>query len=169
MLYLPVGRTTTLDAALTLVDSLISTVWSIEADDVREARALADLHRGLGARDLLHLACCRRQQCSGTEDFRSRPGRGVHRVTAAPSPAATTRPRRGRRRRREGGEEALDAVVGAADVDRVALLEGEGGVERDDHLVAPLDRDHRHAGALADAELGGMFAEQARARPPSAP
>jgi predicted nucleic acid-binding protein len=67
--YLPVGRTAALDAAFTLADSLISTVWSIDPDDVREARALADLHRGLAARDLLHLACCRRRNVQGLKTF----------------------------------------------------------------------------------------------------
>ena len=68
-IYLPVGRIVTLDAALTLVNSLISTVWSIEQDDVVAARALADVHRGLGARDLLHLACCRRRNVQGLKTF----------------------------------------------------------------------------------------------------
>ena len=67
--YLPVGRLATLDAALTLAGSLIGTVWSIESDDVRHARSLAGLHRGLGARDLLHLACCRRRDAQGIKTF----------------------------------------------------------------------------------------------------
>ena len=67
--YLPVGRTAALDAALTLVDSLIATVWSIEKEDVLAARALADVHHGLGARDLIHLACCRRHNVQGLKTF----------------------------------------------------------------------------------------------------
>jgi predicted nucleic acid-binding protein len=59
--YLPVTRLETLDAALELVEARVETVWSVEAEDVRLARALAGAHGGLGARDLLHLACCRRR------------------------------------------------------------------------------------------------------------
>jgi hypothetical protein len=67
--YLPVGRLDTLDAALALAGSLIGTTWAIEHEDVRQARALADVHRGLGARDLLHLACCRRRDVQGLKTF----------------------------------------------------------------------------------------------------
>ena len=67
--YLPVGRIATLDAALTLAGSLIPTVWPVESEDVRRARALADVHRGLGARDLLHLACCQRHEVQGIKTF----------------------------------------------------------------------------------------------------
>jgi predicted nucleic acid-binding protein len=67
--YVPVGRLATLDAALDLVDSLIDTVWSIEAEDVFFARTLVDRHPGLGARDLLHLACCRRRSVRTIRTF----------------------------------------------------------------------------------------------------
>jgi len=67
--YLPVDRLDTLDAALTLASSLIATVWPVEHEDVRQARALAEVHRGLGARDLLHLACCRRRDVQGIQTF----------------------------------------------------------------------------------------------------
>ena len=67
--YLPVGRFATLDTALALAGSSIATVWPIEEEDVKRARALADLHRGLGARDLLHLACCRRRGVQGIKTF----------------------------------------------------------------------------------------------------
>jgi predicted nucleic acid-binding protein len=56
-----VDRLETLDAALELVEARVETVWSVEAEDVRLACALARPHGGLGARDLLHLACCRRR------------------------------------------------------------------------------------------------------------
>jgi predicted nucleic acid-binding protein len=56
--YLPVGRTDTLDAALRLAIDL-TTVWPVEASDVQSARELAASLPGLGARDLLHLAMCR--------------------------------------------------------------------------------------------------------------
>lgn len=68
-IYLPVGRLEALDAAFLLAESLIATVWTIEEEDVRQARALADRHRGLGARDLLHLACCQRRSVSGLQTF----------------------------------------------------------------------------------------------------
>ena len=67
--FLPVGRTATFDAALVLIGSAIATVWSIEDDDVRQARALADVHVGLGSRDLLHLACCQRRGAHGIKTF----------------------------------------------------------------------------------------------------
>jgi predicted nucleic acid-binding protein len=57
--YLPVGRLSTLDAALRLALDL-TTVWPVEAQDVQAARDLAFVRPGLGARDLLHLAVCRR-------------------------------------------------------------------------------------------------------------
>jgi predicted nucleic acid-binding protein len=57
--YLPVGRLDTLDAALRLALDLAS-VWPIESTDVQAARDLAVAEPGLGARDLLHLAICRR-------------------------------------------------------------------------------------------------------------
>jgi uncharacterized protein len=59
--YLPVGRIETLDAALGLVEGRVREVWSVESDDVRLARTLLERNPGLGARDLLHLACCRRR------------------------------------------------------------------------------------------------------------
>ena len=57
--YLPVGRTQTLDAALRLATDL-ATVWPIDGSDVVAARELAVSEPGLGARDLLHIAVCRR-------------------------------------------------------------------------------------------------------------
>jgi len=59
--YLPVNRMQTLDDALELVARGVREVWPVEADDVLEAVHLAVSHPGLGARDLLHLACCRRR------------------------------------------------------------------------------------------------------------
>ncbi len=59
--YLPVDRIETLDAALRLAEGRIATVWSVEEEDVRLARILVDEHPALGARHLLHLACCRRR------------------------------------------------------------------------------------------------------------
>jgi predicted nucleic acid-binding protein len=68
-IYLPVGRLATLDAAITLAESLIGTVWPVEHDDVRRARSLATAHPGLGARDLLHLGCCQRHGVQGLKTF----------------------------------------------------------------------------------------------------
>ena len=59
--YLAVGRQTTLDAAFTLVDGCVEEVWSVDREDVHLARALDGDHPGLTARDLIHLACCRRR------------------------------------------------------------------------------------------------------------
>ena len=59
--YLPVGRLGTLDAALTLVDSRLAEVWTLDVEDVRLARRLANQHPGLSARDLVHLASSTRR------------------------------------------------------------------------------------------------------------
>ena len=67
--YLPVGRLQTLDAALTLAEACIATVYPIKAEDVRTARLLADRHRELGARDLIHLAVCHRYSISSIKSF----------------------------------------------------------------------------------------------------
>ena len=66
--YLPVGRVATLDSALTLLGSL-SEVWPVELADVVHARALHNRHAGLGARDLLHLACCQRRGVTRIKTF----------------------------------------------------------------------------------------------------
>jgi hypothetical protein len=67
--YLPVGRTETLDAALELARSRTATIWSVEVEDVELGRSLAVRHPGLGARDLLHLACMMRRGASGLRTF----------------------------------------------------------------------------------------------------
>lgn len=66
--YLPVGRVTTLDAALTLARSLAES-WPIEPADVVHARSLHNRHPGLGARDLLHLSCCQRRGVARIKTF----------------------------------------------------------------------------------------------------
>jgi len=58
--YLPVNRLETFDAAMTLIDSCIQKVFAIEYEDVKFARSLIARHPDLSARDLIHLACCRR-------------------------------------------------------------------------------------------------------------
>ena len=68
-IYLPVRRVQTLDAALELAEAVIPLVWSVEAEDVRHARTLAERHPGLKARDLLHLACCKRREVKRIKTF----------------------------------------------------------------------------------------------------
>lgn len=67
--YLPVQRVAALDAALTLAESSIGVVWPLEVEDVRFARLLAERHRELSARDLLHLACCKRRGVAEIKTF----------------------------------------------------------------------------------------------------
>jgi predicted nucleic acid-binding protein len=67
--YLPVGRTKTLDAALTLAEGRMAQIWDIEADDVFLARNLMDRYPALGARDLLHLASCLRREVKAIKTF----------------------------------------------------------------------------------------------------
>ena len=67
--YVPVQRMQTLDAAFQLVAGLIDEIWSVEADDVRLARELVATHAGLGARDLLHVACCKRRDVAKIKTY----------------------------------------------------------------------------------------------------
>lgn len=67
--YLRADRLDTLDAALTLAKARIATIWPIEPDDVELARSLADRFPALGARDLLHLASCRRRDVASVRTF----------------------------------------------------------------------------------------------------
>jgi len=67
--YLRAGRLDTLDAALSLARARITTVWPVEAEDVDLARLLVDRHPGLGARDLLHVACCSRRNVTRIRTF----------------------------------------------------------------------------------------------------
>jgi uncharacterized protein len=67
--YLPVGRVETLDAALALARGTMQEIWSIEPADVEVARTLVEGNAALGARDLLHLACCRRRDVSAVQTF----------------------------------------------------------------------------------------------------
>lgn len=59
--YLPVNRTHTLDAALELMERAGVQIWPLEAADLTFARQLHDRHPTLSARDLCHLASCRRR------------------------------------------------------------------------------------------------------------
>ena len=67
--YIPVGRTQTLQAALDLAASMIQTIWSLEVEDVDHAHRLIRSHPELGARDLLHLACCQRRGVTSIKTF----------------------------------------------------------------------------------------------------
>jgi predicted nucleic acid-binding protein len=67
--YLPVNRLETLDAALALAKARAAAVWAVEDADVELARELVDAHRGLGARDLLHAACCARRGVQRIKTF----------------------------------------------------------------------------------------------------
>ena len=67
--YLPVNRLATLDAAFALAESCVPQVWAVEPDDINFARLLMGKHAGLGARDLLHLACCRRRAVDEIKTF----------------------------------------------------------------------------------------------------
>jgi predicted nucleic acid-binding protein len=68
-IYLPVQRLATLDAALELAARSVDRVFSVEAADVAQARALLDEHPALAARDLLHLAVCRRHGVAELRTF----------------------------------------------------------------------------------------------------
>jgi len=67
--YLPVNRLDTLDAALELARGRVSTIWPVERDDVEMGRTLIDRHPALGARDLVHLACCTRRGVRRVKTF----------------------------------------------------------------------------------------------------
>lgn len=60
-IYRPTDRTVALEAAWTLALSVTVDVWSVELDDLELARIQWNSHPELSARDLLHLACCRRR------------------------------------------------------------------------------------------------------------
>lgn len=59
--YLPSRRLDALDQALTLATSRLAEIWSVEPEDVKLARHYVGTHPELRARDLVHLACCRRR------------------------------------------------------------------------------------------------------------
>lgn len=67
--YLPAGRRLTLDAALALVSRAMVEVWPLEEEDVALARRLHEQNSNLQARDLCHLASCRRRGVSEIKTF----------------------------------------------------------------------------------------------------
>jgi len=67
--YLPVGRMETLDAALGLATTGVDTIIPIDSEAVMHARALANRHPGLTARDLLHLSICQLNRIKELKTF----------------------------------------------------------------------------------------------------
>ena len=67
--YLPVGRYDELEDAIALISEVGVEVWPLEEADVTLARQLHDQHPTLGARDLCHLASCRRRGVSEIMTF----------------------------------------------------------------------------------------------------
>ena len=59
--YLPVGRYDVFEDALDFLAMAGVEVWPLEEGDVELARVLFEQHPTLGARDLCHLASCRRR------------------------------------------------------------------------------------------------------------
>ena len=59
--YLPTGRPQTFDAALELMAGATVEIWPLEEADVTLARQLYEQYPTLQARDLCHLASCRRR------------------------------------------------------------------------------------------------------------
>ena len=59
--YLPTGRLQTFDATLALIARASVEVWALEEADVSLARRLHEQYPTLQARDLCHLASCRRR------------------------------------------------------------------------------------------------------------
>ena len=57
------------DQALSLVHGTIEQVWDLKAEDVAEARSLADQHSSLQSRDLCHLASCRNRGVNAIKTF----------------------------------------------------------------------------------------------------
>lgn len=67
--YIPVGRQATLERAMALMDGHAVTVWPLEREDVTLAVQLHDRFPNLDARDLCHLASCRRRNVSAVKTF----------------------------------------------------------------------------------------------------
>ena len=67
--YLPTGRLQTFDATLELIASAAVEVWPLEEADVALARRLHEQYPTLQARDLCHLASCRRRGVREVKTF----------------------------------------------------------------------------------------------------
>ena len=59
--YLPVNRKGLFDEAAEILEKLGVGIWPLEAEDVALAAQLHEQHPNLSARDLCHLASCRRR------------------------------------------------------------------------------------------------------------
>lgn len=66
--YLPARRPQTLDAAMKLIEGAGVDVWPLEEADIALARQLYGRRPFLSARDLCHLASCRRR---GVQEMRT--------------------------------------------------------------------------------------------------
>lgn len=67
--YIPEGRSATLERAMALLDGQAVTVWPLERADVALAMQLHRRFADLGARDLCHLASCRRRGVTTIKTF----------------------------------------------------------------------------------------------------
>ena len=67
--YIPPGRLETLSAALSLADSPETEIWPLEREDIHMALRLRPRFPALSARDLCHLACCRRRHVTDVKTF----------------------------------------------------------------------------------------------------
>ena len=67
--YLPARRPQTLDAAMALVEGAGVEVWPLEEPDIALARQLYGQRPSLAARDLCHLASCRRRGVRAIKTF----------------------------------------------------------------------------------------------------
>jgi predicted nucleic acid-binding protein len=84
--YLRVERLRTLDEAMSLVVRSGVEVWPLEDEDVTLARQLHEQYPALGARDLCHLASCRRRGVGEIKTF----DQGLRAVAGAMSPRRGT-------------------------------------------------------------------------------
>ena len=67
--YIPAGRPQSLNAAVSLIDGYDVEVWPLERDDVIAAIQLHSQYPQLSARDLCHLASCRRRNVREIKTF----------------------------------------------------------------------------------------------------
>ena len=79
--YLARERRETLEAALALVSRSTTDVWPLESGDVMLALQLRERHPTLQARDLCHLASCRRRGVRAIKTF----DQTLHAVAGAPA------------------------------------------------------------------------------------
>ena len=84
--YLPAGRRQTFDATLGLIAGAGIEVWPLEAADVALARQLHELYPALQARDLCHLASCRRREVREIKTFDQGFDQALAAVQAVPKP-----------------------------------------------------------------------------------